>query len=61
MLQKNTRILFAVFFLALIILIQVGCKKNDAVTDNGTPVLEIPVITNDAIKVTATINRLGNR
>ncbi|MBP6023941.1 hypothetical protein [Ferruginibacter sp.] len=55
MLQKNTRILFAVFFLALIILIQVGCKKNDAVTDNGTPVLEIPVITNDAIKVTATI------
>jgi hypothetical protein len=55
MLQKNTRILFAVFFLALIILIQVGCKKNDAVTDNGTPVLEVPVITNDAIKVTATI------
>ncbi|MGF2414234.1 MAG: carboxypeptidase-like regulatory domain-containing protein, partial [Ferruginibacter sp.] len=56
MVQKITHIKFAAFFITLIILIQTGCKKNDAVSDNGIPVLETPVITNDAIKVAATIS-----
>jgi hypothetical protein len=55
MLQKNTHFNFAPFFLALLILIQIGCKRDNDVVGNPTPVLEPPVISNDAVKVAATI------
>lgn len=55
MLQKNTRFNFAPFFLSLLILIQIGCKRDNDVVGNPTPGLEPPVISNDAVKVTATI------
>jgi Carboxypeptidase regulatory-like domain len=54
MLQKNSIFKCAAFLLSLIILIQFGCKKTDDIVD--PTVLEPPVISNDAIKVTATIS-----
>jgi hypothetical protein len=54
MLQKNSGFKFAAFLLSLIIVIQFGCKKADDIADPS--VLEPPVISNDAIKVTATIS-----
>lgn len=53
MLQKSTSIKSAAFFLSLIILLQFGCKKNDDISSN--PPLEPPVVSNDAVKVTATV------
>lgn len=55
MLQKNNRFKFAGFFLSFIILIQIGCKRDNDVMVNPTPGLETPIIANDAIKVAATI------
>lgn len=55
MLQKNTSFKFAAIFLSFIILIQIGCKRNDDIVGNPAPGLEPPVITNDAVKVAATI------
>lgn len=55
MLPKNKVLQFSALLLLLIFLVQTGCKKSDSVSDNGTPVLEPPVITNDAVKVAATI------
>jgi Carboxypeptidase regulatory-like domain len=53
--QKKNYIKFSAIFLSLIILIQIGCKKNDDLGGNTAPVLETPAISNDAIKVAATI------
>lgn len=45
---------FTSFFLSIIILLQLGCKKNDDM-NTDTPQPESPAITDDAVKVTATI------
>lgn len=54
MLPKNTSSKLAAFFLSLVILSQISCKKSDDVADNTAPNVP-PVIANDAVKVAATI------
>lgn len=54
MFQKNTLIKLVSFLFFIIILAQSSCKKSDDIV-SGPPVLEPPVISNDAIKVNATI------
>jgi hypothetical protein len=45
---------FTSFFLSIIILLQLGCKKNDDM-NTDTPQPESPAIADDAVKVTATV------
>jgi Carboxypeptidase regulatory-like domain len=54
MFQKTTLIKLVSSLFALLILLQFACKKTDDITP-GPPALEPPVLTNDAVKVTATI------
>jgi Carboxypeptidase regulatory-like domain len=54
MIPKNTSSKLAAFFLSLVILSQISCKKSDDVADNTPPNVP-PVIANDAVKVAATI------
>jgi hypothetical protein len=55
MLQQHPRLKFLALFILTALLVQLGCKKSDSLNDNSIPVLEKPVVTNDAVKVTATI------
>ncbi len=56
MVPKNTHLKLAAFFVSFIILVQFGCKRNNDIIVDPTPVLETPPISNDAVKVSATIS-----
>ena len=57
MFNKYTASKLTVFVLMLAVILFVSCKKNNDVKDNP-PVVEIPVIINDATKVTASVTVL---
>jgi hypothetical protein len=52
---KSTSTRFLLIILSFAVLMQLGCKKNDDLSDNPAPVLEPPVKTDDAVKVTASV------